>query len=104
MSRETTADFWGTLMRWIVALVTSATPVAALSGHDGTRPTLAPQLGVPARQEVLQEVLQEVPGSSRAARSVPVVPSRAWAGSGVCLWTLAGFGLPLFSRPSARPT
>jgi hypothetical protein len=94
MSRETTtADFWGTLMRWIVALAAS---VVAFPCQAGTRPVFAPRVAAPASEEV--------PGTSPAPRSVSVLRWRAWLRSSVRPWTLAGFGLPSSSPPSTAPT
>ncbi len=104
MSRETTtADLWGTLVRWIVALMAPVVPAVALSGHDGTRPIPAPRIGAAASRVVVPEVLPEVPGSSRAPRSVPAVSQRVGPGFSIRPWTLTGFG-PLFSFPASAAT
>jgi len=98
MSRETTtANFWGTLVRWIAALVA---PAVDLSRHDGDRPLSATRVVAP-----LPVLSRELETSDAAApRSVPTLRRRARLGAGVRPWTLAGFGLPPSSPPSATPT
>jgi hypothetical protein len=98
MSQETTvANFWGTLVRWIVALVA---PVVDLSRHDGDRPLSATRVVAPLR--VLSRNLEA--SVAAAPPSAPALRRRAWLGSGVRPWTPAGFGLPPCSPPSATPT
>jgi hypothetical protein len=98
MSQETTtSDFWGTLMRWIVALAASAVD---LSRHDGARPLSATRVASSLRMFARAIEVSH----ATAPRSLSQLRRRALLGSSVRPWTLAGLGLPSASPPSATPT
>jgi hypothetical protein len=108
MNRETiTTDFWGTLVRWIVALAAS---VVDLLGHAVGRPSRAARpVTVPAASpRELSRGLAAADASdandATAPRPVRAVRRRAQPSSRSLLGSLAGFALPPSSPPSAATT
>jgi hypothetical protein len=105
--KTTTADYWSTLVRWVVALAASAVD---LLGHAVGRPSRAARpVTVPAASP--RELSRRLAASdasdtsdATAPRPVRAVRRRAQPSSRSLLGSLAGFALPPSSPPSAATT